>query len=560
MLFLLNWNQNKLWLVAGNILLGIVFIALTFTKTLPLDPINFIFFSFVGFLLALYRPGWMFLLLIGMLPYEIVNLAPESFGIAIRPYQWLLVLILLSLIVRFIFQRFPVQKFVPNFWDILLIIFGVSSFLSALTSPDRQASLKLSLILFSFMILYFLCRIFIHSLDDVIMILPFLFSSFLVVAGYAILQNILFSHGWESLEVMIGRPNATFAEADWLGGYLAIMITTISALLVFSPFVAKNSQSKIEQYILSALLFFGFTALIVSVSRSAWLAAFAGIIFALSVGLYQWFFGRLTTREAVFVKLRIVIPLLLAFFAVYTFQLTPFNIFDRGQSVTSGKQKITIACAGAVTLPETINNVEELTSYNCEHIRLEEISHRKAAGEYVTWIFRSDPNINIRRNIYEKSFGILKEHWFFGIGFGTISEYLGIDGRGMGLNASNIFLEVWLGSGIIGFLTFAIFWFGLGWKWLYKSFQEQTVLAVSLGAVWITATVFNLFNSGLFLGWFFAMLAFLLVSYQNLNDNKLTFLSQLSLRRLFFSEAGRVFRFSEKSEEKKRTSETRRGE
>lgn len=40
----------------------------------------------------------------------------------------------------------------------------------------------------------------------------------------------------------------------------------------------------------------------------------------------------------------------------------------------------------------------------------------------------------------------------------------------------------------------------------------------------------------------------------------LHFPTQFSLRRLFFSEAGMVFRFSEKSEEKKRASETRRDE
>lgn len=530
-----NWNQNKLLLVAGNILLGVVFIALAFTKTLPFNPINFIFFSFVGFLLALYRPGWIFLILIGMLPFEITNIAPADLGIAVRPYQWLLVLISLSLLVRFAVRRFPLQKFVPNFWDILLVIFGASSLISALTSPDRPASLKLSIILFSFIILYFLCRLFVRSLDDTLMILPFLFSSFLVISVYAILQNILFLGNKESLEVMAGRPNTTFSEPDWLGGYLAVAITAISALLVFLPFVVKNFQLKLAQYILSTLLFFGFTALIISVSRSAWLAAFAGIV---SV-LYFYFFTQLEVislinipmrkhielltgqatkaswKEIIVAKLHIVIPLLLAFFTVYIFHLTSFDILDRGQSVTSGKQKITIACEKTITLPEIIDNAKELANYNCEHIRLEEIADRKAAGEYVTEIWRGDPNVNTRRNIYEKSLSILKERWFFGVGFGSIADYLGTDERGTGLNASNIFLEVWLGSGIIGFLAFAIFWFGLGWRCLSESFRYQNVLPVSLGSVWIAATVFNLFNSGLFLGWFFVMLALLMISDKN---------------------------------------------
>lgn len=507
-----NWNQNKLLLVVGNILLGVVLIVLLFTKTLPLDPINFIFFSFVGFLLALYRPGWMFLILVGMLPFEITNIAPANLGITIRPYQWLTVLIALALLVRFAVRRFPLEKFIPNFWDILLVIFGVSSIFSALASMDKQASLKLSAILFSFIFLYFLCRLFIRSLDDTLMILPFLFSSFLVIAIFSVLQNILFLGGKESLEVMAGRPNATFAEADWLGGYLAIIVTMISTLLVFLPFAVKNFSFKfnLEKYIFPILLFFGFTALIISVSRSAWLAASTGIVSVLS---FFFFTTKASWKEIIVAKLYVATPLLLALFTVYAFNLTSFNLLDRGQSVTSGKQKITIACEKTITLPETISDIKKLANYNCEHIRLEDIAERKAVGEYVTEIWRDDPNVNIRKNIYAKSFAILKEHWFFGVGFGSIAGYLGMDERGTGLNASNIFLEVWLGSGIMGLLAFVIFWFGLGWKWLYKIFQEQTALSVSLGSVWIAATVFNLFNSGLFLGWFFAMLAFFLVYF-----------------------------------------------
>lgn len=505
MRLLFDWSRDKWILIAANILFGSVLIVLFFTKILPLDPINFVFFSFVGFLLSLYRPGWMFLLLVGILPYEIIGIAPENFGITIRVYQWLLVLIVLSLIVRYALGRFSFQKFVFNFWDALLIIFGISSFFSALFSVNQPASLKLSFILFSFILLYFLFRSFVHSLDDTRMILPFLLSSFLVVSCYAILQNILFLGGLESLEIMAGRPNATFAEADWLGGYLAVMVTITSALIISQLPAVKNFQFKLERYIFPVLLFFGFTALIISMSRSAWLAAVAGIIFVILNGQNN------CLRETGKKCLHILVPFLLALFAVYVFHLTAFNIFDRGQSVTSGKQKITVACMKTVVLPKTIDDVKELADYNCEHIRLEDIAKRKTAGEYVTEISRRDPNVHIRKNIYEKSISILKEHWFLGVGFGAIADYLGTDERGTGLNASNIFLEIWLGSGVIGFLAFMVFWIGLGWKWLYSGIQKQNILSVLLSSIWIAATVFNLFNSGLFLGWFFAILAFLLI-------------------------------------------------
>jgi hypothetical protein len=58
---------------------------------LPLEPVNFFFFAFVTLLASLYRPGWVFLLLIALLPLEIVNLAPALFGgIEIRPYQFVM--------------------------------------------------------------------------------------------------------------------------------------------------------------------------------------------------------------------------------------------------------------------------------------------------------------------------------------------------------------------------------------------------------------------------------------------------------------------------------------
>ncbi len=446
-----------------------------------------------------------------MLPYEIVNIAPENLGVMIRPYQWLLVLVTLALLARFALKRFPMQKFMPNVWDGLLIIFGASSFFSALASADRQTALKFSMILFSFILLYFLCRVFVRNLDDARMLLPFLFSSFLVIACYAILQNILFLGDLKSLEVMAGRPNATFAEADWLGGYLAIMLVAVSALSVSPPFIDRYSPFKLERRVFSVLMFLGFIALIISVSRSAWLSVFAGIASVFFLG----FLKTQANRETGIAILRVIAPLLLALSAVYLLHLTTFDIFDRGQSVTSGKQKITIACARVVALPETISDVAELANYDCEHIRLEDIAAKETAGAYVTEIWRADPNVNTRWNIYKKVTGVLKEHWFFGIGFGMIADHLGTDGRGAGLNASNLFLEAWLGSGIVGFLAFAIFWFGLGWRWLSLGFQKHSSPAIALGSAWIAVTVFNLFNSGLFLGWFFVMLAFFLMAYQN---------------------------------------------
>ena len=521
-----GWNMNKLMLVLFNIFAGIVLIALSHNGVLPLDSVNFIFFSCVGFLFALYRPGWAFLFLIGMLPYEIISIAPESFGIAIRPYQWLLVLVALTLLIRLALKRFPLDKLVPNFWDMSVVIFSISTFLSAFMSDHKTIAIKLSIILFSFILLYFVTRIFVRSIDDVRMLLPFLLSSFLVITLYAMWQNLFFMSGRESFEVMAGRPNAPFSEADWLGGYLAMMITALIALIVSPSLVSKYASIKQTRLIASMLLFFGFIALIITVSRSAWLSALSGILIALV--LFGWQRGvfdalrwqnRQVLKRAFSVMFFIAIPFFLALLAVFVFGLSPFDLLDRSKSIASGEQKITIACEKEIVLPKKIGSIGELASFGCSHINLEDIAAERTAGRYVAEVLRNDPNVEIRQSIYTKITLLIKEHWLTGIGFGVVSQYLGADerpaspslGGGAGFNASNIFLEVWLGAGIVGFLAFIFFWFGLGLRWLFMACQGNSPLALVLGSMFISITVFNLFNSGLFLAWFFVFLAFLVM-------------------------------------------------
>lgn len=515
-----GWSSNKWLLILLNMFVGIMLIALSHTTVFPLEDINFLFFSFVGLLFALYRPGWTFLLLIGMLPYEIINIAPVHYSLTLRPYQWLLVLIVISLLVRLILKRFPVEKFIPNLWDMSVVLLGISAFLSAGISDHTATAFKLSVILFSFILLYFIVRIFVRSVDDIKMLLPFVLSSFLIIALYAIFQNILFLNGRESFELMAGRPNATFPEADWLGGYLAIIIVLLGALLA-----SRKNFTLVFQYIFSTLLFFGYTALLITVSRSAWLATFFGIVtilllFIWQSGVRQIFIerNRAILLEILSLKLFLFIPLLIAFFAVYLFGLSPFDLLDRSKSTATGEQKITIACEKEVTLPEKIVRIEELTMYGCEHIRLEEKDIKKSEGKYVTEIFRNDPNVHIRADIYAKVVQVLKEKPLFGIGFGNIALLLGTDEQGTGLNASNIFLEIWLGAGVIGCLAFLSFWISLGMKWLYEGIRGNSSIAIVLVSLWVTLTIFNLFNSGFFLGFFFACMALFLITPPHLHE------------------------------------------
>jgi O-antigen ligase len=194
------------------------------------------------------------------------------------------------------------------------------------------------------------------------------------------------------------------------------------------------------------------------------------------------------------------------------FHLTSFQLLNRAQSTASGLQRITVACDHDVALPENIITTDELIRYGCRHIALENIQNAQAEGNVIKELYRDDPNVSIRRDIYAKTLSIVREHFVTGIGFGSSRFFLGSDERGAGLNASNMFLEVWLGSGLIGLIAFVFVWVSIGMVSIRRLLIAQknkdlTALYVFIFLSWIGLTIFNLFNAGLFLGFFWAWLA-----------------------------------------------------
>ncbi len=512
-----QWSSHKWFLFSANIIIGIFFIIFSQSRLFPIDLTNFLFFSFLGLLFSLYRPGWAFLLLIGMLPYEIINIAPQEIPLAIRPYQWLLVLITFSLGARYALRRFPLEKFSLRWFDISLVVFACMSFLSAFQSDNKILALKLSTILVSFLFLYFVTRLFVRSIEDVKMILPFLLSSFIVVSCFALIQNIFFLNGKESYEVMAGRPNSVFPEADWLGFYIAFMIVLLSSFGVF-----LKERRDILLKIIFVSLVFGYGILLITVSRSAWLATASGMIVLVGMtfiqkNIWQALKEKNTEILRAFASLLAILfmPFFIALISVSLFHLSPFNLLDRTSSTVTGEQQITLSCEKNVSasLPDKIQSIDELATFHCRHILLEEIDTEKQTGRWVTTVYRDDPNVHIRRDIYTKVVALLKTHSLFGIGFGNISSFLGTDERGTGLNASNIFLEIWLGSGIVGLCAFLFFWIGIAYRTFVRALWMQSERDMFLFSLWVTVTVFNLFNSGLFLSLFFVFLASLALTF-----------------------------------------------
>ncbi|MBP9801622.1 MAG: O-antigen ligase family protein [Candidatus Moranbacteria bacterium] len=497
-------HRIKTMLVFVSILLGSLGLFFSLTGILPLSIGNFFFFSFLVFLIALYRPIWIFLLLISMLPYEIINLAPVEFGILLRPYQWLMLLLFAAIGTRLIARRPLFSPFQFLWIDMLPVLFSLGAYLSAFSVDFSGSSGKLSLILSSFVGLFFLVRFFVRTEKSAIHLLPFILSSFGVIACWSILQNILFAFGKESFQVMAGRPNGSFAESDWLGMYLLFPIALSLAWLYRNEVLRKKW---IEMLFPLGVLFLGTLVLILSMTRSAWLGMTAMGFFFAGASLVTFF--KLGNPKSAFLLIgKAGFVVCLALISVPVFHLSRFSFIDRAIS-TGGIQKITIACLWGNRTPGHIQNTEELSLYGCQHILLEEQAAFREAGYAIQEVGRDDPNVAIRQSVYTQVVTLIREHPFFGIGWGIVGAHLGVDNQGSMLNASNIFLEFWLGSGLVGVGAFSLLWFLYGFQSGRRTLVgggSEVAFHLFFHLVWIGFTVFNLFNSGILLGIFFAFL------------------------------------------------------
>jgi hypothetical protein len=324
---------------------------------------------------------------------------------------------------------------------------------------------------------------------------------------------------------MVGRPNATFSEADWLGLFTIFALGAGLAILTFLLDVFSESERErggiisswrysSQVSLVGLTLTLTFVVLLLSVARSAWLGAvvltevfFIGIL--LSFGIKRI---RLVWKKAANFALVVAIAFFLACIIVKVFDLSPFQFWNRIQSTGSGLQKITVSCYSADTiLPKKIGTLTELEQNGCRHIRLEDIVSERQAGRFIQEVFRPDPNVSIRQEIYGRVWRVIAEHPLLGIGWGSSAVFLGTDEQGTGLNASNMFLEVWLGSGLVGLIAFVAWWVLImyGAVWGYRQSQNgvEWAFALCMCSVMTGVTVFNLFNSGVLLGFFFILLS-----------------------------------------------------
>lgn len=492
---------------------GMLGILLFFVGGFPLSPVNFCFFFVLFFLLGLYRPNWCFLLLVAVAPFETINVVPDSFGFSLRLYQWLFLTLTLALILRVFSGRSPFPLFAWSRLDFFLALIPIGALVSGMIGGGQ--GIRLGIIVGSFYALYILCRIFLKTIGDVRIALATLLASGLVMALYAIVQNIAFERGIVLQAVMPGRPNAFFAEPDWLGFFIALLL--VAALRRFADVLSRPSEDfsgNLARVLLVAALLLPISiALILTVSRSAWLAALAGIFTWASVEMLIG--GKRSLRIVLQSMQSLVVIFVIALVIVIDIPLTRFNLFDRAESTATGLQEITVACDQDALLPVdpiTIQDVGELSEWDCRHILLEEIETERSLGKFVTTVYRPDPNIAIRSEIYSRTWKEVQAHPIFGIGWGNIGLILGTDEHGSSYNASNIWLEIILGAGVLG-LAGLLGTVGTIAYWGFRAIirggkrSSETGVVPFAMAFLVIFFIFNLFNAGLLIAFVWILLA-----------------------------------------------------
>lgn len=484
---------------------------------------------FICTILACYKyPKRTFLVFVMLLALENIIITPENFPISLRPYQLVGALLFLVVLVKSLVKKRPFVLGSERFFrkkkkeagtfgllDKLVLSLPIFALLGALGSPNKATSLKLAVILFSFIVLFVLIRSFLKSRNDIVEVLLFFVFGSVPVIFWSFYQAFAKLMGWQDFQVFTARVNGTFTEPDWLGVYLTLML----ASLLWFRHLAKPDKSnlmvcgfgvsQIFAFFVNLYFIVAFAVLVLTVSRSAWLG-----VFAVFVVYFLILFADKLLHKAISlfeIAKNILVLGVLGFAAILLISLTNLSTFhfgNRAASSISGQQLITISCHKEVELPNEIRTMEELDIFGCRHIDLEEIERERMNKMFVTTIMRPDPNVNIRKDIYQKTFSKVKEHPLLGQGLGSAASFLGTDDHGSGLNTSNIVLEILLSMGIFAALiSVFIVTKLLSWSCARVFTKKNHIFSSFLILSSVAIIIPNMFNAGLLMGMFWFWLA-----------------------------------------------------
>jgi hypothetical protein len=526
--------KEYFWVAIIGILLNATLILMDVAGFLPLNLTTFGLVFLVIFLLALYRPIWVFWLFVISLPLESVIISSAQLPVSFRLFQMIGVMLFLATLVL-VGLRVKNKKLPPmidfdgkkifkkgqhfNLRDALVVLLVMFSFVSLGKALNFSMTLKLNLVLLSFGMIYFLSRFYLQEKQRKLEALWFFIVTSLPILLFGVYQAVAYKMNWLDFQIFAERVNGTFTEPDWFGIYL-VFLTSLIYWVKLYLFRTKNDTMigvfeirKAGQWFLNFHLLLVILVLLLTVARSAWVgftvltvAYFFCLFYQKKIFNLRRFLGISFWKEFL-----IVFWLgLLAVFIIIIIGLSNFNLVDRASSSLSGLQEITISCQPGSEVPNQVYGMEALAEYNCRHINLNEIETEQASGQLVKKVYHPDPNIEIRKDIYQTTWSEIKNHWLVGQGLGSSAEILGEDDYGHGFNTSNIFLEVWFSLGLFGLLIFGWLFLGpiiKGFGDISNKYKAGFGLNSLLILTGIALLIPNLFNAGIFLVIFWVWLA-----------------------------------------------------
>lgn len=437
-------------------------------------------------------PKPLFFIFIFFIPFEIYKLRLGNL-ISLRSYQAVAVLLLIFLAYFYFKGKIKTEELFAIFRSPiskLLAVYFIVSLISLINSPDIKNGIQETLVLLSFLTIYWLVLFFVRTEKDVRNIFYIIIASGTVAALIGLVQVAAYKFGLGLIEVMPGRPNSILPEPDWLGFFMVFALAVLIAVQYFESFDVKLFWVKIlrNKYFYYGINVLFYIVIILTIARASWLAGIG------MVGLYLFliFIDKNNPFGQVFVQgFKILFFLFLGLAVIYIFSLTPFSLKNRFLSIVTSQETHAIA-VDPKTGKEVSIEKKKIVDYKKQGI---EVKEKKV----------QDINILIRRESFTDNFDIILKHPFLGIGFGGIETAFG-----NGINANNIFMEVWIGSGIVGLIIFVLIFYCVFREWLFYYIKKRTgenkayLYFIILGLV--AVIIPNIFNSGLFLGFFWVYL------------------------------------------------------
>lgn len=280
----------------------------------------------------------------------IISIILESFYIIILdanlkiPYI-LVLIVLIGMLFQLLLKAKLTLKF--NYYQKIILVFLLISFISILYSPKKLDSFKSVLLYFFFVSILITISFYINSLDRlkkainilmIVIIFASLFGFLQLISEVIFKSQMLYpnSTGYMTLARIPQkfRPPSLFVEADQFGKFNMVF------LLFFLPFLNKKEFSKqISFTLLRITFYFSLLSLIIAQTRSAWLG--------FSAGLLHYILINIKNKKINFkIIIKIIMPVII--FLLVLFLLSP-TVFEQLIERSAGILNVEVGSNSGIT-------------------------------------------------------------------------------------------------------------------------------------------------------------------------------------------------------------------